>query len=191
MAKVNERNKKLLLILVLVLSAALYYRLNNPFKQESVSMLTYTGENGKTVAKKIPKATYKTRTGKSGVMLGAFLKPEPVSGAVSNNIFYRTAVVPAVDQIKSEDLERIREGEREVNLLEQLYRELAVYRVIGAYKSRGHHAVFLERGREVMVVRAGDTINGRFIVDEITGEAVKLKVDGVEDEILIDMTEFK
>lgn len=67
--------------------------------------------------------------------------------------------------------------------------EMARYRFMGFLTTAGRRTVFLGKGNEVILVRPGDVLAGRYRADQITDQALTVKVLDSGDEIVIPLVE--
>jgi len=67
--------------------------------------------------------------------------------------------------------------------------EMARYRFMGFLTTAGRRTVFLGKGNEVILVRPGDVLAGRYRADQITDQALKVRVLDSGDEIVIPLVE--
>ena len=189
-----DRKKKLLLVLVAIFIAFIFYRILHPFKQERVDQLTYTSK--RTRDKEIKKPSVALNKKRSDaqieVMLDLFRNPPRHDAKIIKNIFQKTI---AKKMIKPEDVIQEIETQKPVaaafkkeDPLELLHRELSSLRVFGLYESKDEKFIFLERGNEVLVVRKGDRIDGKYLIEDITKEKLVLKVMQINEPVYIDIS---
>jgi hypothetical protein len=164
----------------------------HPFKQGRVDELTYTG-NGAQVASK-QKSSTSPGTEKSDaetkVMLDLFLNPPRTKGKVIKDVFQATkpqdATAQRIEQKKAkETAPAISKKEAYV---ESVNRALASLVAFGMYESGDEKIIFLERGKEVLLVRKGDRINGKYFVENITDQRVVLKAEKINEPVYIDIS---
>ena len=58
----------------------------------------------------------------------------------------------------------------------QLLEQMAQYRYLGYVNQRGVQKAFLGKGREIYILRQGDTLDGKFLVALIETTAIKIRV---------------
>ena len=188
-----DRKKIMLACLLIFFAVSLVYRLTHPFKQEKVSSLTYTGDNTSRhmVTVKIQAISENDNDAINfHEALDRFLTPESFSGAVIENPFFKMKEPPkpreetVIPKIAYEEQKEAEDPLVAVN------RELGRFKVLGSYESDGEKAIFLGREKEMLVVRIGDRIDGKYLVQDITDESVILKAEFINETVHIDMSEF-
>ncbi|MBU0993993.1 MAG: hypothetical protein KJ737_15975 [Proteobacteria bacterium] len=191
-----DRNKKILICLVIIFMITLAYRLNHPFKQATVAELTYSGEkNKRVITMKIPSAEDEDlKISHTRVMISDFLNPPSHSGAVIKNLFFdEKKTVPTNEKIPAEPLPMVEAEDTEPYVPDKMAivdEELGRFTVLGSYESKGEKAIFLQRGKETLVIRVGDRIDGKYRVQEITGRSIRLLAETLNETVYIDMGEF-
>jgi hypothetical protein len=169
-----DNKYKLLIGLALILAAILIYRLVNPFQQPTVSKLTYGRTN------KIATPSSQTAPGDdpgppSKAMAHLLEAPQALPAAVFRDPFRRPAekdnsrpIEPAPPQpppqVATPD-ERARE-------------QLGRFKAFGSFRQNGRESLFLQRGKQIMVVKLGDLIDGRFKIEALEGRTVTVSTTG-------------
>ncbi|UCD32216.1 MAG: hypothetical protein JSW04_06685 [Desulfobacterales bacterium] len=186
-----DRKKIILVVLVAIFCISLAYRIMHPFKQESVDQLTYVGK--RVVVKSIKGISdlpgeEASNTG-SIVLLDLFLSPPKHKGKVIRNVFESTAVKkitqPEDTAKKNEQQKTALAVPKKENPLAVAQQDLSRFNVFGMFESKDEKIVFLERGKEVLVVRKGDRIDGKYFVENITDETVTLKSRQLDEPLYI------
>jgi hypothetical protein len=72
--------------------------------------------------------------------------------------------------------------------METVNRELGQMKVFGYYESLGHVKLFVERGREILVISEGDKIDGKYLVKEIGSTRVTLRAEHIGQDVHIDLS---
>jgi hypothetical protein len=187
-----DRKKIILFALGAIFFISLYYRVLHPFKQERVADLTYMGNRAHVVSLKHPSASPSAET---KVMLDLFLNPPRNKGKVIKNIFQATKTRKSRKQ--AETVQRIeqKEAKETVSAISEkeayeasVKRGLASLIAFGMYESRDEKIIFLERGKEVLLVRKGDRIDGKYLVEKITDQRVILKAEQINEPVYIDIS---
>lgn len=187
-----DRKKIILASLLIIFAIFFVYRLTHPFKQEKLDQLTYTNEDRRRkVTVKIdtlPETNYKPSN--FHTIFSKFLNPPALSGDVVKNPFYQKKELPEIE--KKNDMEEIDKEEPAgmKDPLVQVNKELSQFKVLGSFESEGEKAIFLGRGREMMVVRVGDRIDGKYLIQNISDASVTLKAENINETVHIDMSEF-
>jgi len=175
-----ENNKKIILITFLaVLVVLVAYRIMHPYRQQTVSELTFTGSGE---YRKITNKQYDPEgraRDRSDVLIDFLLTPPEHSGKVYKNIFFQEpyehkAVLP----------EPVEPQER--NPVENVKADLRQFKVFGFLENSGDTAIFMERGPEILVLRKGDKIDGKYLVDSISRKVITLKAENVNELIYME-----
>jgi hypothetical protein len=186
----GRKQKIVLAALLALLGLTIAWRILHPFRQERVASLTH---NGKTV--------HKVRmTSGSPPPLGESLPPSaeealppqprpeepmPHTAELRRDLFWSPPAAPpggsetmqTPPPAPPDPMARVRE-------------ELGRFRVFGAWEDSQGMAVFLERDKEILLVRKGDRIDGRYRVEAIAGERMTLMVEPEQEAIQIDLADF-
>jgi hypothetical protein len=191
---IKDRKKIILIIALCVFAVSLIYRITNPYKQERVAKLTYTGQHFQ-----IP-GENQTQQGKASspeehlVNLDLFLNPPGHSRNVSSNIFSDQKTIPAVnehidvekpDGALPEEITQTAPDKRK-----QVEDDLSQFKSFGYLETDGERTLFLERGKQIMVIRKGDRIDGKYIVKDITQKELTLTALSINEDIHIDLSEL-
>lgn len=194
----NNRRHLVLFIALLLLAATVGYRLMNPFVQPEVKQLTYTGkqqtisgkqENGPVKTSKLtpvedtvswflnkPDLTAKVHQD----LFAAYQPPLPKSPPQEENLTAENDTpddMSPLDAIKEDPIQKAKEY-------------VASYKFYGSYKSRTTRAIFLARDKLVLVAKKGDRLNGKFQIDDIQDNHIRIKALDLNETIHLDMREF-
>jgi hypothetical protein len=170
-----DNKKKILIILIVIFVFTLSYRLMNPYRQETVSRLTFTNSKVYTKRDKTDSVRDAMRSDKvQGVMLDYLLNPPEHFDKVNKNIFFKEEPVKK-ELILQKD-----------NPIKRVRNEINQFKIFGSYETPDDKAIFFERGKQVLVIREGDKIDGKFIVEKISQQDVSLKSEEIDDRIHID-----
>ncbi len=174
-----DRKKKILLVLFGLLIVSVVYRYRHPFEQQRVTELRYTPGQRRSTLKKHEKARMSRRVNNKYPTLSnlnLFLHPPRHSATVIRNLFFstedvkkKTAALAASSP--SAMPQQVMKAEDPV---QQAMKELSRFRVFGYFENNGEIVLFIERGRDIFVVRKGDWIDGRFQVREITPSSITI-----------------
>ncbi|MFW5854869.1 MAG: hypothetical protein ACOCW9_06035, partial [Thermodesulfobacteriota bacterium] len=74
--------------------------------------------------------------------------------------------------------------------LSMVEQDLSRLQVIGIYTRGDEPVIFFQRGKQTLVVREGDRIDGKYLVEEITLDAITLRAEHLNDTVHIDLTRF-
>jgi hypothetical protein len=189
----NLDKKQIIFIIVfMLLIISIIYRVLNPFVQPRVDKLTFTGNKNNKISK--PDDTIKARRqNKPQALVLKFLNKSDISGKVYKDLFsiYRP---PQKEKIKvpvKKDIqpEKIIEIVKKDPVLEA--REyIASYALYGTYKSKDKKAVFLSKNKLVLVARIGDRLDGKYLIEDIQDNYIKIKALDLNETIHLDMREF-
>ncbi|RLB15669.1 MAG: hypothetical protein DRG82_11040 [Deltaproteobacteria bacterium] len=188
-----NKKKIILSFLVIIFAASLAYRLTHPYHQQKVQRLTYSGSRKRVIVKK--------DTGKSGdevlkcpeVLLGLYAKRPRHHGEVIHDPFFlpeeKASGVkePPVAQAKPPE-GAVKPAEEDPRARAQ--RELSGFRVFGSCQEGETTMLFLERGKDIFIVRPGDKIDGKYLVKSINGHSLDLWAEEIQENIHIDLSNF-
>lgn len=186
-----DRKKIILVVLVAIFIISLVYRIMHPFKQESVTELTYVGKRVVVKSIKGPSdlSSERASSGETNVLLGLFLNPPKHEAKVIKNVFEATTAKKAIspaDTARQQDQQKAAPvTAKKESPLESAQQDLSRFNVFGMFERKDEKIVFLERGKEVLVVRKGDRIDGKYLVENITDKRVTLKVRQVNEPVYI------
>jgi len=178
--------KKILLVLAAVFIICLSYRLMHPFRQATVDKLTYTGAGSRAKTKKTSVKDLGQNAATSNVMLDIYLNPPEHSEKVYRNIFIRKK------KMEKKPSQKSRPARATVKTPIELVKEdLSRFKLFGYYITAGRPAIFFEKGKDVYVVRQGDRIDGKYLVEKITQQSVSLRAEHIDEVIIIDLGSFE
>lgn len=182
-------NKKhiIFLIVFLLLIISILYRLLNPFVQPRTENLTFTGvKNTKmnTIEHSIEKDLKKgTQT-----LVTRFLNKPEISGKVYKDLFSFHSPqksLPANKEITEPVM-----TDSNKNPLSDAKEYLASYRYYGTFESKGITSVFLAKDKMVLVARTGDRLDGKYLIEEIRENHIRIKALDLNETIQLDIGEF-
>jgi hypothetical protein len=186
-------NKKTLLFgLILILAASLVYRFQHPYRQKTVPRLIYGGSRKRVFVKKQHPEEAELQKAPE-IMLALYSKPPKHHRKVIHNPFFKPMekkksdnLAPAV--VKSRpDKPATAPGEDPRARVEK---ELSLFRVFGSYEGGGKHMIFLQRGKDILVVQVGDKIDGKYLIKHIEGHSLDLYAEDIHQDIHIDLSDF-
>ena len=168
---------KILLGLVLFLAVLLTYRAFNPYRQKTVSKLTY----GRTT--KITSSPLKTPYGSdkqrpTTVMTALFKDPPRVVVNTHRDPFRKAEpFTPA----RTEPVNpRPQPPPIQVSALDQAKERLGRFKVFGSFSQGESTSLFLQRGKQVLVIKTGDRLDGKFKIESIKGNTVVVSTSNIE-----------
>jgi len=184
-----DRKKKILAILAVIFVISLVYRIMNPFKQEKVTVLKYTGSHGHKIARKSIPAKTKKKSSSSYVMLDLFTTPPNHSDKVIKNIFFKKKL--AKKKILTDSNYNMKTEVSTVeDPVEKIMKELSEFRIFGSHERGDEKVLFLERGKQIIVIHKGDKIDGKYLVEKITKQLITLSTDNIDEKVHIDLGEL-
>jgi hypothetical protein len=193
----GKTKQKILAIVLVALAVSVLYRVTHPFKQETVDELTF---DKKKHFKRIYGETDTDHRGSpTGIMLNFIDTPTNHSGRVFKNIFSPQPSVPGQDdKTKSDDkkqdlmavdAENLKDNE--FSRPENIGTGLSDLKVFGMYENEQDKVVFVERGKDILALREGDTIDGTFRVQKISNKLVTIKSKHSDRSLSINMNELE
>lgn len=193
--------KKLLAVLLLFMAVTVIYRFLNPVRQERVASLTYTGAPKASAAE----TAEQDRIGDFQAMVGLMEAPPVHPGDVISGHFFQTMSAPSPPpqasesesesppelplDLESETLDALPAPAPETPE-SRVHRDLSRLKVLGLYASGRDRAVFFQRNKQTLVVRKGDRIDGKYLVTEITADAITLEAEHLKEKVHIDLKPF-
>lgn len=191
---VRDRKKTILAVLACIFVLSLTYRLLNPYEQKRVKNLTFTGEKASTPRGKKPSANFDLPSGDLLIRLDLLSDRRIHSATVQNNIFFKRTTVPVKE--KPVDLEKAppQKTEPSISPLEnkrlQVQQELSHFKTFGFLELNNEKTLFLERGKDIFIIRKGDRIDGKYLVKEISESMLTLKAEEINEDVHIDISKF-
>lgn len=182
-----ERQRRILGVLGVIFAVVFLYRLMNPFQQARVETLRYGGAGTE-------RAETSGDPEQFDVMLELLRKPPTVTGDVVAAHFL--APVPGVDLTPPPPPEPTPPppppeepppGPDPGAVVDQ---ELGRFQVIGFFVRGGEAAIFLQREKQVLVVREGNLIDGKYRVEEISPEKMTLRAVHLDEVVHLDLTRY-
>ncbi|MCK5099635.1 MAG: hypothetical protein KAR45_16115 [Desulfobacteraceae bacterium] len=183
-------------IVFILLIISVIYRVNNPFIQEEVDTLTYTGKKQDVIS--LEHNRKEPGQMQSDTLVSKFLNRSKFSGEIIKDLF--SLYHSSGDLKEKMDMEvPIGKITQEESILDKEFiddpvlkisKDLLSYRFCGTYKSEGQRAVFLLRDKLVLVASAGDRIYGKYLIEEIQDNYIRIKALDLNETIHIDMREF-
>lgn len=190
----RNKKKNLLALLLLVFAIALIYRVTHPYKQPKVDALKYSGSGSERPAVK----SSGKDAGSSGstveeslVKLEMFLNPPVHNRDKKRDLFSgQMGMEPSgatskgtngIVQSSGADTARTVSENRVED-------DLSSFRSFGYMERNGERILFIEKGKQIMLVRKGDRIEGKYLVKEITKNELTLTVIPGNESVHIDLS---
>jgi hypothetical protein len=183
------RNKKniILAISIFLFAISLLYRVTHIYKQPKVDTLTYSGSVSKATGSKVnQKDTGVSTREESLVKLDLFLNPPAHSRDQRKNIFSEQA---AIEETEASPELSSGQAQAAVNK-NSLEDDLSSFRSFGYMESGGERVLFLEKGKQIMIIRKGDRIEGKYVVKDITKKELTLTVITNNEVVHIDLSDL-
>jgi hypothetical protein len=190
----KDRKKIILIIALCIFAVSLIYRITHPYKQKRVAKLTYTGQQIQLPGEDQTPQNKEASMEEHMVKLDLFLNPPNHVKEVSSNIFSDQKTIPeATEHIDVEtpedDLpEQITQTAQDTR--EQVENDLSKFKSFGYLEINGTRTLFLERGKQILVIQKGDRIDGKYIVKDITEKELTLTAQSINEDIHIDLSEL-
>jgi hypothetical protein len=184
-----DRNKKILCVLFALLALSIAYRLFHPYEQKEAASLKYRDVAQGVTSRKIPENRSNSHHPPI-VELSLLDKPAKRSHDVLRNLFFEDTPVeaakepdPTPEQSKPEPAKP-----RAPDPMETVNRDLGQMKVFGYYEGLGHMKLFVERGREILVISEGDKIDGKYLVKKIGNTQLTLRAENIGEDVHIDLS---
>ncbi len=196
--------KHIILILsVFLLIISIIYRVLNPFEQQKVDKLTFTGKKfSKTdiPAEKSLKPEKKLQSKtqhQPQTLVARFLNKPKISATIYKDLFstymppskqvaVKKAYIPVDKDIQTSQMTNIIKKDP----IQEIKEYLCSYRVYGTYKSENTKAVFLSKNKLVLCAKIGDRLDGKYLIDDIQDNYITIKALALNETIHLDMREF-
>jgi Tfp pilus assembly protein PilP len=194
-----NRQKKILLVLGIIFTITIVYRIYHPFKQDEVATLTFTGKKTPLVAAESENTPDdKQQHSENVIRLDLLATPPACSGTVQKNIFFQ-AVSPKADPAKKKIVNKPKRRIAKAppvpepphkSPAEQVKQELSNYKIFGIYRQGNKNGVFLEKGKQIIVIHEGDKIEGKYRIKKITDKQITLYAEQFNEIVHLDMSDF-
>lgn len=193
---VKKKKQKILTVLLLILAASIGYRVTHPFKQQRVEELTFKGDKNIRRIVKTPNTKSDSPAGTPDiVMLNLLENPPRHSGKITHNIFFPKLSVHENDTAAPKPSNEIKPLQNNqgggIDTLQKHAPELSGCNVFGMYETENDKVVFIERGKDILALREGDIIDGKFLVEQINEQGLRLTSTQSDKPIIINMDELE
>lgn len=186
-----SRNGKILIVLLMVLCVAVIHRILNPFQQQTVDSLTYTGKPGEAAASSHRIHKNPAERTEALVLLDLMINPPQHSDKTVRDLFSMPKAVVETsnstgvsdNQTKTAEQAAAKESDPATLIRE----EIQQFRIFGLYEKAGKKILFLEKDKDVLMVREGDRIHGKYLVERITDRDVVFKSEDMNVSVAMDM----
>jgi hypothetical protein len=187
----NKRNI-ILAVSVCLFAVALLYRVTHVYKQPKVAALTYTGGKFKSRENKTGQKNLANSREEPLLKLDRFLNPQAHSKEAKKDIFSGQAVVKEQEPPLSESASEQKSGTEasSSNVENQIEDDLSAFKSFGYIERGSERILFIEKGKQIMLVRKGDRIEGKYIVQDISKNELTLTVIANNETIHIDLSQL-
>ncbi len=198
-------------IVCILLIVSVIYRVQNPFEQKRVDRLTFTGTS--TDPRQARKATATNEKENQDVKASqdlvsrflnkvrfidthGFLNTHGFSDKAGKDLFarYRLPQKRAKKKILVPDKKKTQQ-ETLVDVIkkdpvQEVRQYLTSYSVYGSYTGGGRTSVFLAKNKQVLVAGIGDRIDGKYLIEDIQENSIRIRAIDLNETIQLDMREF-
>jgi hypothetical protein len=184
-----DRKKKILCVLFFLLGLSITYRLFHPYEQKEMNTLKYGNVAHGRASQKIPKNRVDPNR-PPNVKISFLENLAARSRDVLRNPFFEEIPVNAAEKPAPAPERAEPEPARPAppDPMETVNRELGQMKVFGYYEGLGDMKLFVERGREILVISEGDKIDGKYLVKEIGSTQVTLRAEHIGQDVHIDLS---
>lgn len=175
-----DRNKLILAGLGVIFLVTLTYRLLNPFEQPTVAQLTNKGQRA--VQPMSDEAPSSSDAGdRIRLAADSYLKAQPVTaGEIQRNPFGTPTVPDAPAPPPAEPIQAQPEGPEDT-----ARNTLKAFKVFGSFAHGDEEVLFLERKKQIILIRRGDLIDGIYRVEDFSEDSLTVTADSLTSPILI------
>jgi hypothetical protein len=169
---------------MVILVIALIYRLTNPFEQETIERLTYAP------ATKV--STGKTTLGspdRESVMVGIMDATPGNDNTVRRDLFRpaNAGQAPVESSAASPPPASTPPPISEIEKVQEHFRR---FKAFGSYRRGEKQYLFLQRGKQVLVIKRGDRIDGKFEVIEVADKSATIAAQNISEPLKINFDEL-
>lgn len=176
-----DRNQKILAVLGVVFLLTLSYRILNPYEQPTVAKLTNDGQRS-AERRAEPGKTPKPAEDPLVVADAYYLNPQRFKADVKRDPFSKAAPRPAPQPRAQASAPQTPEG--------RIREAFSRFKVFGSFRQGGNQVLFLQRGKQVILVRKGDLIDGQYTVKDFADNNVTVTSSDVEAPVRIQLEEM-
>jgi hypothetical protein len=187
----RNNKKRILALLIFLLAVSLVWRVTHPYKQPKVDALKYSGgETEKPDKKASRKEPGASSVEESLLKLDMFLNPPAHSREQRRDLFSEQEGMDDSGVLSGETMIDKASGDNTTaaGSESRVEDELSTFRSFGYMERGGERILFLEKGKQIMLVRKGDRIEGKYLVKEITKNELTLTVIPGNESIHIDLS---
>jgi hypothetical protein len=192
MAVAQDRKKVVLAICLCLFAISATYRLLNPYQQERVARLTYSGGSSR-ASKPEPGANSRAPEKEDReVWIEPLLNPPIHSARVHKNIFQKQKPPGPGPDLSEEPVavQTAAGASPEIDKRQQVQEDLSKFKSFGYMQGQGDKLLFLERGKDIFLIREGDRIDGKYLVKSITEKQLIIRAESIGEDVRIDLGKF-
>ncbi len=191
-------NKKhiIFIIVVFFLIIAIIYRVLNPFVQQEVNTLTFTGEKKSIKTDKAEHDILQAEKVESQTLVSKFLNKPKISAKVYKDLFStykppnKLAKKKKINVPADRDVQNSQKPDIKKDSVQKIKEYITSYRFYGIYESENTKAIFLAKNKLVLVAQIGDRLDGKYLIDDIQDNYIRIKALELNETIRLDMREF-
>jgi hypothetical protein len=191
-AAFQDRKKGLLAICLCLFAISATYRLLNPYHQDKVARLTYTGSVSPAPRAEPESSDRAAEILDRDVWIELFLNPPEHSGKVQKNVFQRQGPPAPGSSFSEEPLggEAQAAASPPTDKRLEVQEELSKFKSFGYMQGQGEKILFLERGKDILLIREGDRIDGKYLVKSITEKLLIIRAESIGEDVRIELGKF-
>ncbi len=181
-----DRQVMVFIIALTLLIVSIIYRVKHPFIQKEVDHLTFSAVKTRNRMDIKEENRHIIIPNK---LISRYLSGSVIQGDTTNDLFSMTGG----ENIQKADNKKKDIREKHFNNSHpgaEIIKDLLNYRFCGTYKSKDKRAVFLVNDKSVLVASVGDRIDGKYLIQEIKDNYIRLKAMDIGEIIHIDMRQF-
>ena len=189
----NDKKKKIVFCITLVgFILTMGYRLNHPYVQPRVAALTHAsniGPGGEIKDNVIYEVGEKRSATYSNELFAYFFNKPPYSAMVHRDLFSLSGqntqeidvpdIAPVVEPVGKEE-------SMAPDPLKEAVAYISSLTLLGWFERKDERAVFFRSNEAVMVVRAGERLNEKYVVESIDANGITIRVLEINETIHLD-----
>lgn len=179
-----NQKQKILLGLLVTLAIALAYRLTNPFEQETVDRLTYAR------ATKVPSAKAAGASQHQAQVRLDLLNSPPRRQVTIQRDPFRPPTAPKPSGKDKSKPKAPPPKPRPKSDHEKIKEHFQKFKAFGSYRHGDKKYLFLQRGKQVLVITPGDRIDGKYDITEVNEKSATISAKGLSEPLKINFDEL-
>ncbi len=181
------------MVLLVVLCASVIYRISHPYQQQTVAKLKYAGrtEEGSTPGHSINKNAGSMVEDKE-ILMDLIVNPPRHSDKTVRDLFSmpEAAVAEVRADATGAEIQHAPSENGPVEALDPAARingDIQQFHIFGLYEKGGEKLIFLEKGKDVLTVREGDLLEGKYRIERITDHEIVFKAEDLSGSVSVDI----